>query len=144
MFDNASLELLIGLAVIFLFFSVVASVLVEWLARLTRLRATILYGSLKCALFGSEISYFVDRVYGHPAIKALAQNDGLPTYISSRTFSLVVTDLAITLTPPHGPGLAGSTTIRRTTNDSTAMPLDASTAKLLETIVFGTFGSMGH
>jgi hypothetical protein len=110
---SQALEVVLGLMFVFLVFSLVCSALQELVATLLSWRAKGLEEGLRSMLQGaeapdSEDSLFTDFVK-HPRIKAMlarkrvfGRNQSVPSYLSARTFSLVLLD---TLAPP-APGKA--------------------------------------
>lgn len=84
------LDVGIGLSLLYLLLSVVASGLYELLAGLLRLRAQGLELGLH-ALLGSKT---IEQFSQHPLIKSLSPQDKLPSYIPSRMFVLALLDLA--------------------------------------------------
>ncbi len=88
-----TLEIVIGLAFVYLLFSILVTLLVEYASAIMSLRAKNLKKIIQRALDegGSNPSKLF---YDHPLIKYLGKKDGaLPSYINSDKFSKVVLDL---------------------------------------------------
>jgi len=94
MFGSETLEICIGLIFVYLLFSILATLIVEYVsAYVMQLRATNLKKIVERALDDIN-SEFSSRFYAHPLIKNYAKkNGGLPSYISSDKFAKVVLDI---------------------------------------------------
>ena len=89
MFGSTILEMAIGLALMYLLFSLVCSVLNELLAAALNLRARQLHRGVARLLADPDL---VDRVYAHPLITSLTIGERLPSYIPASTFAYALID----------------------------------------------------
>ncbi len=95
------LDLAIGLVFVYVFFSMIASGITEWISRLFKLRAKVLANAIR-QLLGSAASngQLAALLYSHPLIAGLADKSAPgPTYIPSSHFALALMDLAVQCTP---------------------------------------------
>jgi hypothetical protein len=109
MFGSALLEILIGLAFVYLLLAVICSALSEWIARIFAMRSKNLEAGIRNLLEDPEL---VQKVYQHPLLKSfyrkgwfdkLRNRRGGPSYISSRTFTLALLDIAAPADPKDRP-----------------------------------------
>jgi hypothetical protein len=117
MLGSTVVEVAIGLALVYLMFSILCSAISEWIARFLALRATGLAHGIS-ELFND--ADFTNAFHAHALIDALrpekspvlrrflATKDSTryPSYISARTFALAVMDLATDMAGPVTPGEA--------------------------------------
>jgi triacylglycerol lipase len=109
MLDSAVLEVLIGLVLVYLLFSLVSSAIAEAVASGRRSRARALKSSIARLLDRTpEVESGEGRLAGaffaHPLIRGLCKDDrSSPSYISQQTFAAVLLDL---LAPAPKPGAA--------------------------------------
>jgi hypothetical protein len=106
MFGSQILDVLIGLASVFLLLSLVATAVREAVEAVLKTRAVMLERGLRELLGDPTSTGMVARFYGHPLIFSLYRRDfkpmpgwrllgrNLPTYIPSRNFSGALMDLA--------------------------------------------------
>jgi hypothetical protein len=90
MFNNVALDVFIGLVFIFLLYSLLVTIIQEIIANLFSLRARMLYKGVRRMLEdGNGSSVFIEKFYGHPTIKYLAENSTFnkPAYLHRQTFS---------------------------------------------------------
>ncbi len=99
MFGSEILEVAIGLILVYLLLSLMCSVLSEWIARVVALRSNTLDKALQNLLGDPAM---VKQLYNHPLVKGLSQKglfdklfhrESRPSYISPRTFALVLMDI---------------------------------------------------
>jgi molecular chaperone GrpE (heat shock protein) len=94
MFGSAILEVIIGLALIYLLLSMMCSALNEWLAGILQLRSTTLRDGIMKLLNDPNGEALAKHFFAHPLIRGLATSaGGFPSYISARTFARVLIDL---------------------------------------------------
>jgi hypothetical protein len=118
MFQSATLELAIGLCLLYLMFGGVCSTVREFIARLFSEREDLLIASVSRVLGASPPptggnapvtspasagqpvkpteANLASLVLGHPLVQSLAQATGRPSYLPARTFALALLDV---LTP---------------------------------------------
>ena len=96
------LDIIVGLAFVYLILSVICSSLVEWWSAVTTRRARLLRVSIERLLGGEQLAA---RFNGHPLIAGLTKGSGYPNYIGSRTFAQAFINLTMTITSAEG-GLA--------------------------------------
>lgn len=93
MFGSLALEIAISLALVYLLLELMCSVLNEWVAGVTSLRAKNLWEGVRNLLYDSEGAGLAKDLYEHPLIKNLAKPGKLPSYVPSRTLALALFDL---------------------------------------------------
>jgi hypothetical protein len=94
MLDSGVLDVAIGLSFVYLFLSLICTVVNEWLARVFELRAQTLEKGIRQLLErGLERPDLEQKLYAHPLVKALAPPGRRPSYLPSRTFALALLDL---------------------------------------------------
>lgn len=99
LFNSTVLDVAIGLIFVYLLLAIICTAANEWLAAITQTRAKFLKKALIQLLDGqptktdSSPNAFIAQFYKHPMITGLMRDNKEPTYISSRTFAAVVTDL---------------------------------------------------
>lgn len=91
---SAILEVVIGMAFIYLMFSVLCSALNEWLAGILKLRAETLRDGIKTLLSDPDAQHLAKDFFAHPLIKGLSPGGkDFPSYIPARTFARVLLDI---------------------------------------------------
>lgn len=145
MFSSMTMEVLLALAITYTGLSIVSSLIAEWIAKHRDRRAGLLKEHVSILLNDSEqrCVNLQQVFYSHPSIAKLTSGNKLPSYISSKMFSLTILDLFVVMEPPAN-DTAGTTTIRTHANDASQTPVPDSTQRLLRTVLFGTSGSIGH
>lgn len=93
MFGSLALEIAISLALLYLLLGLLCSMVNEWVAGMTGLRAKNLWDGVRNLLYDSEGSGLAKELYDHPLIKNLAKPGQRPSYVPSRTFALALFDL---------------------------------------------------
>lgn len=93
MFGSLALEIAISLALLYLLLGLLCSMVNEWVAGMTGLRANNLWDGVRNLLYDSEGSGLAKELYDHPLIKNLAKPGQRPSYVPSRTFALALFDL---------------------------------------------------
>jgi hypothetical protein len=89
------LEIAIGLALIFLLFSVICSALNEWLAGILKLRSTTLRQGIQTLLADPNAQGLAKAFFEHPLFKGLSlgSKQSFPSYIPARTFARILIDI---------------------------------------------------
>lgn len=90
----ASIEVLIGLALVYLLLALIVTALTEWLSSLMRFRSRNLRVAVRQMLDGPDGTANTERFFAHPRIIALSEGTRRPSYIPSQAFAEVVKDLA--------------------------------------------------
>ncbi len=90
----ATIEVLIGLSLVYLLLALIVSAITEWWSSLFGMRAKNLRTAVRQMLDGLSGSELTDRFFTHPRIVALSRGRKLPSYIPAKTFVDVVMDLA--------------------------------------------------
>jgi hypothetical protein len=91
---SAILEVVIGMAFVYLMFSVLCSALNEWLAGILKLRAETLRDGIKNLLSDPDAQHLAKDFFAHPLVKGLSPGGkGFPSYIPARTFARVLLDI---------------------------------------------------
>ncbi len=89
------LDLLLGLIYCYLIFSVLASAINEWLARIARLRARMLMEAVPILLGSGCGGQLAAAFHEHPIIKGIQVDSPYPSYIPPTHFALALIDLAL-------------------------------------------------
>ena len=89
----ASLEILIGLAFVYLILALMVTGFTEAVASFADLRAKVLQGAIRQMLDRPGEHAVADRFYAHDRIFALSEGLRKPSYIPSKTFADVLSDL---------------------------------------------------
>ena len=98
------LDVMIGTVYVYLFFSILCSGITEWISRLRKLRARVLWAAMNKLLVRSGGGHFAKAFHSHPLIRNLTEKGPYPTYIPSLHFALAFMDLAIDFAMPQAPG----------------------------------------
>ena len=107
MFGSAILEVIAGLAFVYLVLAILCTTANEWLSGARRWRAaTLAEGIRRLLSAGERTDDLVGRLYAHPLIKSLSKKDSRPSYIPSRAFALALIDVV-------GEGKDGETSATR-------------------------------
>ena len=93
MFGSLALEIAISLALLYLLLGLLCSMLNEWVAGVTSLRAKNLWDGVRNLLYDLGGNGLAKDLYDHPLIKNLAKPGQRPSYVPSRTFALALFDL---------------------------------------------------
>src|SRR5438094_4173968 len=89
----SALDVLIGLAFLFLVLSIVCSAINEIIASVLKLRARYLEAGLRNMLSGSEGKVLLDQLAKHPLISGkVSGKRRFPSYLNSKTFALSFLD----------------------------------------------------
>jgi hypothetical protein len=133
---QAVLDVIVGTAYVYFFFSLLASSINEWYARLVNRRATLLR-SFMPELLSSKRDAATDSLVAqfdkHPLIAGLKTRYAYPSYIPSMHVALALIDLAIQVTP-GGAGVAPTLAVRATINGTTT-PVTPDERRLLEALI---------
>lgn len=90
----ASIEVLIGLALVYLLLALIVTAFTEWFSSLFRYRARNLRTAIQQMLDGPVGTINTKRFFAHPRIVALSEGTKPPSYVPSKAFAEVVKELA--------------------------------------------------
>jgi len=99
LFNSTVLDIIIGLAFVYLLLAILCTAANEWLAALLKSRAKMLKESIVQLLDGQEIknnnsdNALVDEFYKHPLITGMMRGNKDPAYLSAQTFTATVLDI---------------------------------------------------
>ncbi len=96
MLGSQILDILIGMAFIYLLLSLVCSAVNELIASVKSLRAKTLEQGIRTLVSDEKLA---QKIYKHPIIKGLYKGDRLPSYIPARTFVMALLDIAVPTKP---------------------------------------------
>lgn len=148
MFGSTTLEVAIGLAFVYLLFSLVCTTLTEGIGRLLRLRASTLKSAIANMLVGESKELqkeYVDKgLYQHGLIQSLAKSSwydrllggrgldqGRPSYIPAHIFALALLDSIVSKSAtPATPDTKATTATKATTETPYFQRLKAAIEKL--------------
>ncbi len=103
MFDWPVLDVLLGLALVYLLLALMCTTVNEWFATIFKRRSVTLETAIRGLLDGpGSKNGLADKFYAHPLIRSLAEKGKKPSYIPPETFATVVLSLL------SGPGGAGT------------------------------------
>src|SRR4030095_5216253 len=112
MFGSTVLEVALGIIFVYLLLSLMCSALAELLEGFRKKRASDLARGLRELFADSQGTGFVQQVYQHPLVGGFFQGHykpgftkNLPSYIPSRTFALILLDIALPNQAPAAPAL---------------------------------------
>jgi hypothetical protein len=119
LFNSTILDVIIGLIFVYLLLSILCTAANEWVAALTKRRASTLRRGINQLLGGqpltpqspgddtapgkadADANTLIAAFYQHPLIKTMFNGEHPPTYLSPRNFSTAVTDIITNV--PDGP-----------------------------------------
>ncbi len=93
MFGSQILEIAIGIIFVYLLLSLICSAVSELISRALSMRAKNLEDGIRNLLIDKEGKEYAKKFFDHPLIKGLERKGKRPSYIPSRTFSLVLMDI---------------------------------------------------
>ena len=93
MFGSQILEIAIGIIFVYLLLSLICSAVSELISRALSMSAKNLEDGIRNLLIDQEGKEYAKKFYDHPLIKRLKRKGKKPSYIPSRTFSLVLMDI---------------------------------------------------
>ncbi|WP_419164486.1 hypothetical protein [Candidatus Palauibacter sp.] len=89
MFDQAIVDVALGLALLYVVLSLAASAITEWISALLGLRSKNLRAGVE-RLLGED---YAGKVYGHPLVGKLSRIGKMPSYIEPDTLSTALLDV---------------------------------------------------
>lgn len=93
MLGSSILDVAVGLVFVYLFLSLISSVVTEWISRLMSLRAVTLESGIRKLLNDPDGNGLTQKFYDHPLIKGITRDGHKPSYIPSRLFALALIDI---------------------------------------------------
>jgi hypothetical protein len=93
MLNSGMLDVAIGIIFIFVFLSLVCSVITEWIAGIASLRSKNLEAGIRILLNDQTKDGMTKRFYDNPLIQAIAKSGEKPSYIPSRSFALALMNI---------------------------------------------------
>ncbi len=83
----AILDVVLGLVVVYLLLSLLCTIVNEWIAQATRLRARTLRAGIETLLNDTKFKRVTEELYRHPLIAGLRQGERDPSYIPGALFA---------------------------------------------------------
>jgi len=93
MFGSGIIDVTIGLILVYLFLSLICSVITEWISGRLELRAKNLEEGIRSLLSDPAGDGHFLKLFDHPLIKGLSKNGKKPSYIPSGLFALALMDI---------------------------------------------------
>ena len=107
MFNLLVLDVVMGLAFVYLLLALLCSTILEGIAAKREHRGRVLREAIQGMLDGAGSSReWTEKFYRHPLIRSLSRGGKLPSYIPADVFSKVVRDLLPGKTPEGAPRIA--------------------------------------
>ncbi len=103
MFGSEILDVAIGMIFVYLFLSIISSVITEWISKQLEMRAKNLEEGIRSLLNDPEGTGIALAFYNHPLIKGLSQDGKKPSYIPSPLFAVALMDIIAPSDPLKGP-----------------------------------------
>jgi hypothetical protein len=102
MFGSGIIDVAIGVIVIYLFLSLICSVITEWISKRLEMRAKNLEEGIRSLLSDPAGNGYSMKLFNHPLIKGLTQNGKKASYIPSSLFALALMDVIAPSDPTKG------------------------------------------
>lgn len=93
MFGSGIIDVAIGIIFVYLFLSLICSVITEWISKKLEMRAKNLEEGVRGLLSDPEGKGYSMKFFNHSLIMGLTQKGKKPSYISSRLFALALMDV---------------------------------------------------
>jgi len=93
MFGLGIIDLAIGVILVYLFLSLICSVITEWISKRFEMRAKSLEEGIRNLLSDPGGTGHSLKLFDHPLIKGLSKNGKKPSYIPSNLFALALMDI---------------------------------------------------
>jgi hypothetical protein len=103
MFGSGIIDVAIGVIVVYLFLSLICSVITEWISKRLEMRAKNLEEGIRSLLSDPAGNGYSMKLFNHPLIKGLTQNGKKSSYIPSSLFALALMDVIAPSDPTKGP-----------------------------------------
>ena len=117
MFGSGIIDLAIGVILVYLFLSLICSVITEWISKKLEMRAKSLEEGIRNLLSDPGGVGHSLKLFDHPLIKGLSKNGKKPSYIPSSLFAVALMDVL----SPSDP-IKGSRTIADLRKGASALP----------------------
>jgi hypothetical protein len=99
MFNSSVLDVAMGLIFVYLILGLMCTTVNEWIAQLFKMRSQVLKAGVQAMLNSvpakgdAPARDLAAEFYGHPLVKSLSKQDGNPSYLPARTFSMALIDI---------------------------------------------------
>lgn len=119
--NSTIVDVVIGMAYVYLLFSLLSSGVVEWVSRALRLRAKLLEQHVPILVGSYDSGKLADHIHSHPLIRGIQVTPPYPTYIPPQHFALALINLAmeVSSTPASLPTVTVRKTIEATNDELT-------------------------
>src|ERR1051325_3622981 len=87
------IQIVIAIIVVYLVFSIIVYVIVEWIAGVLQLRGTALTKAIVNIFEDTPYRDFGQKIFDHPQIETLKKNGRLPSYIPANNIAVALIDL---------------------------------------------------
>ena len=137
LFNSTVLDVMIGLAFVYLLLSLLCTTVNEWVAGILKTRSKTLQEGIRHLLDDQPLgdTHFLDAFYQHPVIAGMVRDGGHPSYLAAQTFSTAVMDLVT-------PTVKGPITLQNLVEGVNALP-DGDVKKALVALVGNAGGDLG-
>jgi len=102
MFGSGIIDLAIGVILVYLFLSLICSVITEWISKKLEMRAKNLEEGIRSLLSDPAGTGHSLKFFDHPLIKGLSKNGRKPSYVPSSLFALALMDIIAPSDPTKG------------------------------------------
>jgi hypothetical protein len=102
MFGSGIIDVAIGVMLVYLFLSLICSVITEWISSRLELRAKNLEEGIRSLLSDPAGDGHSLKLFEHPLIKGLSNKGKKPSYIPSNLFALALLDIIAPSDPAKG------------------------------------------
>ncbi len=102
MFGSGIIDVAIGVILVYLFLSLICSVITEWISKRFEMRAKSLEEGIRSLLSDPEGKGYSVKLFNHSLIMGLSQNGKKPSYVPSSLFAVALMDLIAPSDPTKG------------------------------------------
>jgi len=102
MFGSGIIDVAIGVILVYLFLSLICSVITEWISKRLEMRAKNLEEGIRSLLSDPKGDGHSLKLFDHPLIKGLSKNGKKPSYIASSLFAVALMDIIAPSDPIKG------------------------------------------
>jgi len=102
MFGSGIIDLAIGVILVYLFLSLICSVITEWISKRLEMRAKNLEEGIRNLLSDPGGTGHSLKLLNHPLIKGLSKDGKKPSYVPSSLFALALMDIIAPSDPAKG------------------------------------------
>lgn len=107
MFGSGIIDVAIGVIFVYLFLSLICSVITEWISKRLEKRAKNLEEGIRSLLSDPEGKGYAMKFFNHSLITGLTRKGKKPSYIPSRLFALALMDVIAPSDPTRGSRTVG-------------------------------------